>query len=72
MTNYELTMKNGKVVMIQLDNALVEQIDNVISIHADHGFMMDFPVNDIESEEHTDERDIYSFTDGSRLVLEQA
>jgi len=70
MINFELVDDNGIVMMCPLGNALVEEIDNIISIHADNGFMMNIPKDSISKEEHTDLKDVYEFSDGSKIILE--
>lgn len=70
MTNLEITMDNGIVMMWPLNNVLAEEIDDVISIHADNGFMITIPKDSVEEESHIDAKDIYETYDGIKIVLD--
>lgn len=69
ITNLEITF-NGVVLMNQLTNVLVEEIEDLISIHADNGFMINIPKDELEEEEHEENRDIFELAEGFRIVLE--
>ena len=66
---FENANDNGYILMDTLFNLLVEEIDDVISIHADGGFMLNIPKSDIESEIHEEDMDIYYMQDGSHIKL---
>ena len=71
MINVELSMKNGVVAMGQLNNVLVEEIDDMVSIHADGGFLMNIPMSTITAQSHTETQDVYELTDGLKIIFEQ-
>lgn len=66
--NFEFTNKSGLVNMCQLENILVEEMDDSVSIHADD-YMMTIPGH-IINQDHTDSTDSYMLSDGSRLEIE--
>lgn len=66
----DISNYNGFVLMCQLDNLLPEEIDNVITLHADNGFMLNIPRDIISTENRDEDSDYYELEDGTEITIE--
>lgn len=67
---FEMTMENGNIITTELTNILMEEIDGVIVIHADNGFMCNIVRDELEAEFHDEHKDIYEYFDGTKFIIE--
>ena len=66
---YELRKENEEPVMTRLTNVLVEEIADMIQIHAEGSFMHEFYKKDVISEDHSDDQDFFKLVNGTEIIL---
>ena len=67
---FEMTMENGNIITTELTNILLEEIDGVVVIHADNGFMCNIIRDELVNEFHDEQKDVYEYADGTKYIIE--
>lgn len=69
---FEMTTEYGVTMTINLTNVLLEEICDVVSIHADNAFMNEFKREDIIEEMHDEYHDVYRLKQGIEIKLDSS
>lgn len=67
--HYESKKVNREPVKKYLTNVLVEEIEDMIQIHADGAFRYEFCKGVVIDEHHSDDQDIFKLADGTEITL---
>ena len=67
--NGNITIKNNRILMMDLSNILIEKIADTIAIHADSNFEYSFRIGEIVKENHTEDEEQYELSDGTQVCL---
>lgn len=67
--DFEKVYNDRLELAVRLNNALIEEIEDVISIHADGPFAYFIYRDDLVSETHEDNKDVYTLDDGMEITI---